>query len=82
MSDQKDDFKFEIKKSIGEIGEGTRGWKKEVNVISWNGWPPKRDIRDWIETHEKMGRGVTLSGSEARALLDLLGGVDLDELED
>ena len=30
------DIKFEIKKYLGVIGEGTKGWKKEVNLVSWN----------------------------------------------
>jgi len=82
MSELKDEFKFEITKEIGVIGEGTRGWRKEVNLVSWNGRPPKLDIRDWNETHEKMGKGVTLSGAEARAMLELLNDTDLDELDD
>ena len=82
MAESKDDFKYEIIKSIGIIGEGTRGWKKELNYISWNGRPPKLDIRDWNESHDKMGKGVTLTGSEARAMVVLLNAMDLDTLED
>lgn len=82
MPDQKDEFKYEITKEIGVIGEGTRGWRKEVNLVRWNERPPKLDIRDWNETHEKMGKGVTLTGSETRALLELLNETDLDNLED
>lgn len=50
------ELKYEIKKHIGVIGEGTKGWKKEVNLVSWNERKPKLDIRDWDENHEKMGR--------------------------
>jgi hypothetical protein len=59
------DLKFEIKKFIGVIGEGTKGWKKEVNLVSWNERKPKLDIRDWDENHEKMGKGVTLNNGAA-----------------
>jgi len=82
MAEPKDDFKFEITKELGVIGEGTRGWRKEVNLVSWNGRPPKFDIRDWNETHEKMGKGVTLSGAETRALYELLSELDPDELDE
>ena len=75
------DLKYEIVKELGVIGEGTKGWTKEVNLVSWNDRPPKFDIRDWNETHEKMGKGVTLSKEEAEKLLDVLKAVDFDELE-
>lgn len=73
------ELKFEIKKNLGIIGEGTKGWKKEVNIISWNDRKPKLDIRDWDETHEKMGKGVTLSREESIALKDLLQEINLSE---
>ncbi|MEN6317000.1 MAG: PC4/YdbC family ssDNA-binding protein [Clostridiaceae bacterium] len=75
------DLKFEIKKSVGIIGEGTKGWKKEVNLVSWNDRKPKLDIRDWDETHEKMGKGVTLNKGEVGELKKLLDSIDLDEME-
>lgn len=75
------DLKFEIRKNLGIIGEGTKGWKKEVNIISWNERRPKIDIRDWDETHEKMGKGVTLSSGEVEELKKLLETVETSELE-
>lgn len=75
------DLKYEIKKNLGVIGEGTKGWKKEVNLVSWNDRKPKLDIRDWDETHEKMGKGVTLNKSEVEELRKLLESIDLDEME-
>lgn len=75
------DLKYEIIKHLGVIGEGTKGWKKEVNLVSWNERKPKLDIRDWDEKHEKMGKGITLSKSEAEELKKLLAVIDLDEME-
>jgi hypothetical protein len=66
------DIKFEIVENLGVIGEGAKGWKKEVNLISWNGRAPKIDIRDWDSNHEKMGKGITLSKEEAMKLLEIL----------
>jgi hypothetical protein len=76
------EIKFEIRKSFGVIGEGTKGWKKEVNYVSWNDRKPKLDIRDWDENHVKMGKGITLNKDEVVELKKLLESIDTDELED
>ncbi|MGN0270231.1 MAG: YdbC family protein [Candidatus Weimeria sp.] len=68
------DIKYEIQKEIGVISEGSRGWTKELNLVSWNGAAPKYDLRDWSPDHEKMGKGVTLTEEEARKLKELLEG--------
>ncbi len=69
------DIKFEIVKEIGVLSEGSRGWKKELNLVSWNNGSPKYDLRDWAPEHEKMGKGITLTEEEAKALYTLLGDV-------
>ena len=66
------DFKYEITKEIGVLSENAKGWRKELNLISWNGGAPKYDIRDWAPEHEKMGKGTTLTTEEAEKLLVLL----------
>ena len=66
------EFTFDIIKTVGVLSETASGWRKEVNLISWNGGEPKYDIRDWAPEHAKMGKGVTLSGEEASSLLKLL----------
>ena len=75
------ELKFEIKKEVGVIGEGTKGWKKEVNFVSWNDRKAKLDIRDWNETHDKMGRGITLSMDEAKKLTDLIKNVNFEVMD-
>ena len=67
------DIEYEIVKNIGIISEGSKGWTKEINLVSWNGSEPKYDIRDWSPGHEKMGKGVTLTEEEARKIYELLG---------
>ena len=52
------DIKFEIKETLGAIAESAKGWKKELNIISWNGKEAKYDLREWSPDHEKMGKGV------------------------
>ena len=76
------ELKFEIRKNLGVIGEGTKGWKKEVNVVSWNDRKPKLDIRDWDENHSKMGKGVTLNREEVIELKRVLNEIDIDGLEE
>ncbi|MBQ9239060.1 MAG: YdbC family protein [Treponema sp.] len=67
-----DDFSFEITKSIGTISSGKGGWNLELNMISWNGRPPKYDIRSWSPDHQKMSKGITLTQDELAALKSLL----------
>lgn len=66
------DVKYEIVEKLGVLSEGNNGWKKEINLISWNGREPKYDIRDWSENHEKMGKGITLTEDEATKLGNIL----------
>lgn len=66
------DITFDVLKHFGVLSEEKTGWKKEVNLVSWNGRPPKIDIRDWAPGHEKMGKGITLSPEEAKILIEFL----------
>ena len=66
------DFKYEIVEELGVISESSKGWTKELNLISWNGAQPKYDIRDWAPEHQKMGKGITLTKEEALKLAELL----------
>jgi len=67
------EIKYEITKHIGVLSESTKGWTKELNLVSWNDREPKYDIREWSPEHEKMGKGVTLSEEEVTKLKELLG---------
>ena len=66
------EVKYEIIEKLGILSENTKGWTKELNLISWNGGTPKYDIRDWSPDHEKMGKGITLTDEEAKKLKELL----------
>lgn len=70
------EIKYEIIETIAVLSESTKGWKKELNLISWNGREPKYDIREWSPEHEKMGKGVTLSDEEALKLKEALNNID------
>ena len=67
------DIKYDIVEKIAVLSErGT--WSKEINRVSWNDRPAKYDIRDWNHEDGKMGKGVTLTEEEARALMEALQG--------
>ena len=66
------EIKFEIIREIGILSESSKGWRKELNLISWNGAAPKSDLRDWDPEHVKMGKGVTLAEEELQTLKKLL----------
>ena len=71
------EFNYEIMEELGVLSESSSGWTKELNLISWNGRPPKFDIRDWSPEHEKMGKGITLSNEDIKSLREILKDVDL-----
>lgn len=71
------DIKFEIKENVGLLSQSPKGWTKELNLISWNGKEPKYDLRDWAPDHEKMGKGITLTIDDLRALKEILNSMEL-----
>ena len=62
----------DIIESYGKFSEGNRNWNKEVNLVSWNGRPAKIDIRSWQKNHEKCGKGIAITRTEAEELVKLL----------
>jgi hypothetical protein len=73
MEKHGDEIQFAIARSIAVLGESRGGWKKELNLVSWNGREPKLDIRDWDPTHQRMGKGLTFTREEAEVLCTALG---------
>ncbi len=71
------EIKYEIKEMLGVLSESTKGWSKQLNLVSWNDKEPKYDLREWNPNHEKMGKGVTLSKEELVKLRDVLNSMNL-----
>ena len=72
------DFNYDITEEVAVLSE-KNGWSKEVNWISYNGAPPKIDIRTWStdeDGNKRMGKGITLTKEEAMELRDALGKID------
>jgi hypothetical protein len=71
---ERDEISFQIQRRIGVLSDANlRGWRREVNIVAWNGREAKLDIRDWSEDHSRMSKGITLTREEAGALAGLLG---------
>ncbi len=66
------EIKYEITEEIKVLSESSKGWTKELNLVSWNDREPKYDLREWAPEHEKMGKGITLTREEAIILRDAL----------
>ncbi len=66
------EISYKIIKKLGVLSESKNGWKKEINLISWNERSPKYDIREWSPDGEKMGKGVTLSEEEMTILNEIM----------
>lgn len=70
------DLKYEIVEQIALLSTSSKGWSKELNLVSWNDRPAKYDIREWSPEHDKMGKGLTFTKEELKALK-----VALEQLE-
>lgn len=71
------ELKYEITEQLGELGETGNGWKKEINLISWNEREPVFDIRTWNAKHDRMGKGITLTIDELKMLKEILDRMDI-----
>ncbi|MBQ8164608.1 MAG: hypothetical protein IJZ94_02155 [Clostridia bacterium] len=76
------DITFDVRQNLGVLSDAGKGWKKELNVISWNGRDAKLDIREWNSDRSKMKKGITLSKDEASVLYYLLSKIDNDSIID
>lgn len=74
------DFKYEILDNVGVFFNLKNGWTKEINIISWNGADGKVDIRSWSPDHSRMGKGISLTVEEFKALKELMNEINPDDL--
>ncbi len=66
------EIKYEVVKEIGVVSEGSNGWTKEINLVSWNDREPVYDLRTWAPGKDRMGKGITLSAEEVQNLKKIL----------
>ena len=74
------DFKYEILDNVGVFFNSKNCWTKEINIISWNGAEGKVDIRSWSPDHSRMGKGISLTVEEFKALKELMNEINPDDL--
>lgn len=68
-------MEYEIIKRLGILEGKPEGFHTEVNIISWDGNPPKLDIRKW--NADRMNRGISLSAEGMEKLQEILKDVTL-----
>lgn len=66
-------FQYEIVEHIATLSD-SNGTTKELNRISYNGAPPKLDLRSWKKdgAEKRMLKGLTLTGAEVAVLKETL----------
>lgn len=64
------DVKFKLIKHLYSFSEN-KGWRKEVNLISWNDAPAKIDIRNW-KPDGTPGKGISLTQEEAKKVAEAI----------
>ena len=67
------DFDYKIVETVAVLSS-QGNVSKELNLVSYNGNPAKLDLRIWKRTEqgEKLLKGLTLTGEEARVLKQAL----------
>ena len=63
-----DDFSFNIEENVAVISSSKGGWNLELNKVAWGDRPAKYDLRSWSPDHKKMGKGLTFTDEELKAL--------------
>ena len=66
------ELKFEIVEKLGVLSTKSNGWRKELNLVSWNKRDAKYDLREWNEDYTRMSKGVTFTEEEAEILKNIL----------
>lgn len=66
------ELKYEIVENLGILSVNQKGWRKELNLVSWNEREAKFDLREWNEEHTRMSKGITFTSEEARVLYEIL----------
>ena len=66
------EFTYEVTERIAVLSTNARGWER-----SWNGNPPKYDIRDWSPDGSRMAKGISLTEEELKTLKGILDDMEL-----
>lgn len=61
---------FKIIEQLHQFPDTGSAYRKELNIIDWFGNGPRYDIRGWSDDHTKMTKGISLTESEFRELIE------------
>ena len=65
------EFTYEVTERIAVLSTNARGWERQLNMVSWNGNPPKYDLRD------RSPKGISLPEEELKTLKGILDDMEL-----
>ena len=71
---------LEVIKKIALISGSETGFRKELNIVSWNGREPKYDLRNWSPEGMAL-KGLTLTEEEAKELQKALNDMFTEQAE-
>ena len=71
---------LEVIRKIALISGSETGFRKELNVVSWNGREPKYDLRNWSPEGKAL-KGLTLTEEEAKELQKALNDMFTEQAE-
>ena len=69
------EFTYEVTERIAVLSTNAR--ERQLNMVSWNGNPPKYDIRDWSPDGSRMAKGISLTEEELKTLKGILDDMEL-----
>lgn len=67
-------------KKIAVISGEEKGYRKELNLVSWNGREPKLDLRNWSPEGQAL-KGLTMTEDEAKELRKVLNDMFAEQTE-
>ena len=70
---------YKVERQVGVLSEDNKGWRKELNMVSWNEAKPRHEIRCWSPDHSRMGKGLAFTKEELASLANIL--IRMDELK-
>ncbi len=71
---------LKVIKKIALISGSETGFRKELNIVSWNGKEPKYDLRSWSPEGIAL-KGLTLTEEEAKELQKVLNEIFTEQAE-
>ena len=71
------EFTYEVTERIAVLSTNARGWERQLNMVSWNGNPPKYDIRDCSPDGSRMAKSISLTEEELKTLKGILDDMEL-----